>query len=144
MYTSDDGESEEAISQVEKHLIKTKLDEKEELKEASGLASDRAKGQGKILERIITISEEARQILAMANFEDHEQASLVAACLKEAARYGCSDDMILTWVAAHTGVASRDMSKTEWVVQALTHVDIDQPSKQKHGWKGQKREEKPV
>lgn len=138
----DDGDN--PIASVEQKLIQTKLEEKEELlREASGVASDKAKGQGSALHKIITISEEARQVLAMANFHDDLEASQAVAAIVEAVRYGLSDAMILDWVAAHCGVSRHKQSIREWGVQALTHLEITQQSQHKLGWRGQKKEEVP-
>lgn len=145
--SQDDIENEntlDIVAEVEKKLVRAKLDEKEELQKASGLAGDTAKGQGSALHKIITISEETRQILAMANFKDDAQAENVAAALIEADRYGCTPNMILDWVVAHCGVASQHMSKTQWGVQALTHLEINQPNQNKFSWRGKPKDNKPV
>lgn len=131
------------ISDIESKLIKGKIDEKAELREASGVASDKAAKQGSALHKIITISAEARQVLAMANFHDDLEASQCVAAIVEAVRYGLSDAMILDWVAAHCGVSATKQSVREWGVQALTRLDIGQSSEHKFGWRGQKKEEKP-
>ena len=139
----DDGHREDVIAEIEKHLIKEKIDEKAELMGASGVVSDKVKSQGSALHKIITISENARQILAMANFRDPEEAEDVVAALVECRRYGLSEDMVLDWVSAHCGIASQGKSVREWGVQALTHLELGTGDQHKLSWRGQKKEEKP-
>ncbi len=144
MNTDGSGEDKGSVAKVEERIISDKLDDQKDMREASGVASDRAKGQGSALHKIITISEEARQVLAMANFHDDLEASNCVAAIVEAVRYGLSDAMILDWVAAHCGVSRQKQSVREWGVQALTHLEINQQSQQKIGWRGQKKEERPT
>ena len=139
---SDDGDHEgasEVISEIEQRLIKDKLSEKDELREASGVAGDKPKGQGSALHKIITISDDVKQLLAMANFRDPEEAENAVGAIVEAQRYGLSLDMILFWVSAHCGVVSQGKSKTEWGVQALTHLELSQ-AQSKFSFKPKKEE----
>jgi len=135
-------EDSEQLTDFEKEMLKKRFDEKEELRDASGVASDKGKGGGGALNKIITISEDGRQILAGGNHQDIEEADLITAALAEARRYGCDDGIIFDYVSAHCGVSSQSKSKTEWGVHALTRLDINQPGQQKW-WRGQKKEEKP-
>ena len=127
------GIEEGLVSEAAQDLIKAKVSEKDLLREASGVAMDKAKIAGGVLKGLVTISEEENQILAGANFRDDEEADRVAAALAEAKRYGCGSQMILRWVSAHCGVGDQRRSKTEWGIQGLTHLEINNP-KGGHGF----------
>lgn len=134
---------EETISSVEQYLVeervKSKISEKQ-LDEAAGVISDRPKGQGSVLAHLTQVHEEVRQMLAGANFEQIEDAYQTVACLAELRMFGCDLTPILDLIAAECGVASVHRSKTEWGVQALTHLDFgrsSEPSKKKWYQMGQ-------
>lgn len=143
-----DGEHDEGIdviSAAEQRVVKQKIDEKEELREASGVTGATSKAAGSVLKQLITVNDDRRQLLALANFESKEEAGNVSACIKEAKRYGVPDDSILDLISAYMGVCSQNLGRIEWGVQALTHLDINQPSKNKFSWRGKpKEEEKPT
>lgn len=130
------------LTEVEKDILKRKFEEKEELRGASGVISDKGKGGGGALNKLITISEEGRQILAGGNHQDIEEADLITAALAEARRYGCDDGIIFDYVSAHCGVSSQSKSKTEWGVHALTHFDFNQQPDKNKWWRGAKKEGK--
>ena len=131
------------LSQVEEQLIKSKVDEKEALREASGVISDKAKTAGGVLKALVTVGDSKDQILAMASFGSVEEADNISAALREAARYGIDDTPIYKFIINRTAVASKQMSKTEWGIQGLTHLEVNQPSSHKFNWRGKPKEEKP-
>lgn len=143
----DNGEHDEGIdvlSEAEKRVVKQKVDEKAELREASGVAGAGSKAAGSVLRQLITVDDNKRNLLALANFESKEEAGIVCAAIKEAQRYGVPDDSIYDLVSAYMGVCARNRGRVEWGVEALTHLDISQPNKNKFSWRGKKEEEKPT
>jgi len=131
------------ISEVEQQIVKEKVREKEELREAAGVISDKGKAAGGVLNRLVTVNEERRNILALANFFNTEESDNVAAALKEAHRYGVPDDAIFDLVSAHMGICSQNRGRIEWGIEGLTHLNINQPDKHKFSWRGKKEEGKP-
>ena len=134
------------LTSIEDQLVKEKVAEKEAIREASGVASDKAKVAGGVLKSLVSVSESKDQILAMASHQSVEEADNVSAALREAARYGIDDSPIYKFIINRTAVASKQMSKTEWGIQGLTHLEVNQPqsSKNKFSWRGQKKEDKPL
>lgn len=131
------------LSQVEQEIVKEKLAEKDALREASGLVSDKAKAAAGVLKSLVTVGESKDQILAMASYGSIEEADNISAALREAARYGIDDTPIYKFIINRTAVASKQMSKTEWGVMGLTHLEINQADRHKFNWRGKPKEEKP-
>lgn len=139
---NEDGEN--ILTDIEKQVLKKKIDENAEMREASGLVSDRTKTAGGVLKSLVSVSDNKDQILAMASHGSVEEADNISAALREAARYGIDDTPIYKFIINRTAVASKQMSKTEWGIQGLTHLEVSQPISHKLNWRGKKQEEKPT